>query len=265
MSRAERLLALVQALRRRRRPVSGAELAEELDVSLRTIYRDVQALVAQGAPIEGEAGVGYVLRPGFLLPPLMFTDDEIEALVLGARMVARRVDDGLAFAAENALAKIAAVLPSDLADRMDGDGLLVQFGRPEKPDGVDLSTLRSALRAETKIRFAYVNERGEFSRRTVWPIALAFFDRVRVLTAWCELRNDFRHFRTDRISEAEDLGQRFPRRRRALLKEWREIEIESHKAVAPPGAGAGTTSCDTVTAEPTAPPAPIPLRRRAAG
>ena len=230
MSRAERLLALVQALRRRRRPVSGAELAEELGVSLRTIYRDVQALIAQGAPIEGEAGIGYVLRPGFLLPPLMFTDEEIEALVLGARMAARRADERLAFAAENALAKIAAVLPPDLADRMDGDGLLVGFCRPEKPDGVDLSVLRAAIRNETKIAFSYVTEQGEASRRTVWPIALAFFERVRVLTAWCELRADYRHFRTDRISEAEDLRQRYPRRRRVLLKEWREIEAVADAA-----------------------------------
>lgn len=247
MSRAERLLALVQALRRRRRPVSGAELAGELDVSLRTIYRDVQALIAQGAPIDGEAGIGYVLRPGFLLPPLMFTDEEIEALVLGARMTAQRADDRLAFAAENALAKIAAVLPADLSERMDGTGLLAGFGRPEKPDGVDLSTVRAAIRNETKLAFAYVNQRGEASRRTVWPIALAFFDRVRVLTAWCELRQDFRHFRTDRISDAEDLGARYPRRRRVLLKEWREIEAidgSTHGAVVP-----GTTT--------------VPLRRAA--
>ncbi|BBE72059.1 helix-turn-helix transcriptional regulator [Oharaeibacter diazotrophicus] len=251
MSRAERLLALVQALRRRRRPVAGSELADELGVSLRTIYRDVQALIAQGAPIEGEAGIGYVLRPGFLLPPLMFTDDEIEALVLGARMAARRGDDRLATAADDALAKIAAVLPADLADRMEGDGLLVGFGRPERPDGVDLSALRAAIRNETKIAFAYVNERGEASRRVVWPIALAFFDRVRVLTAWCELRSDFRHFRTDRISEPTVLGQRYPRRRRALLKEWRELEN-----IRLPGAGGAETACTPAETQP---------RRRAAG
>lgn len=230
MSRAERLLALVQALRRRRRPVSGAELAEELDVSLRTIYRDIQALIAQGAPIEGEAGIGYILKPGFVLPPLMFTDDEIEALVLGARMAAQRADDRLARAADNALAKIGAVLPPDLSERMETMGLVAAFGRPEIPDNVDLALLRTAIRAETKLAFGYVNEKGERSNRVVWPVALAFFDRVRVLTGWCELRQDYRHFRTDRISDAVDLGQRYPRRRRVMLKEWREIESVASQA-----------------------------------
>lgn len=224
MSRAERLLALVQALRRRRRPVSGADLAEELQVSLRTIYRDVQALIAQGAPIEGEAGVGFVLKPGFLLPPLMFTDDELEALVLGAQMAASRADARLARAATDALAKIGAVLPRDLADRMEENGLLVAMCRPEILDTVDLALLRTALRNETKIRFTYVNEQGVRTTRTVWPVALAFFDRVRVLTAWCELRGAYRHFRADRITDATDLAERYPRRRRVLLKEWRDLD-----------------------------------------
>ena len=224
MSRAERLLTLVQALRRRRRPVAGAELAAELGVSLRTLYRDIQALIGQGAPIDGEAGVGYVLRPGFMLPPLMFTEDEIEALVFGARLAATRADERLASSAENALAKIAAVLPPDLADRMDATGLIVAPAWNSNRDGIDLSLVRAAIRNETRLEFSYVNEKGLASRRVVWPIAVAFFERVRVLTAWCELRADFRHFRVDRMSEAVDLGVRYPRRRRVLLKEWREIE-----------------------------------------
>ena len=138
MSRAERLLMLVQALRRRRRPVAGAVLADELCVSLRTLYRDIQALIGQGAPIEGEAGVGYVLKPGFMLPPLMFTEDEIEALVFGTRLAATRADERLASAAENALAKIAAVLPPDLADRMETTGLIVAPPWNARPDAVDL-------------------------------------------------------------------------------------------------------------------------------
>ncbi len=224
MSRAERLLSLVQALRRRRRPVTGQELAGELSVSLRTIYRDIQALIAQGAPIDGEAGVGYVLKPGFVLPPLMFTDEEIEALVFGGRLVASRGDARLARAAEDALAKVAAVLPPDLADRMEATGLIAGRARLAAADGVDLSLLRTAIRNETKLAFSYVNERGEASSRVVWPIALAFYDQVRVLSAWCELRRDFRHFRTDRISDARDLAERYPRRRRVLLKEWRDSD-----------------------------------------
>ena len=224
MSRAERLLTLVQALRRRRRPVAGAELAAELGVSLRTLYRDIQALIGQGAPIDGEAGVGYVLRPGFMLPPLMFTEDEIEALVFGARLAATRADERLASSAENALAKIAAVLPPDLADRMDATGLIVAPAWNTNRDGVDLGLVRANIRNETRLEFSYVNEKGIASRRVVWPIAVAFFERVRVLTAWCELRADFRHFRIDRMADAIDLGVRYPRRRRVLLKEWREVE-----------------------------------------
>ena len=124
MARSERLLELIQVLRRHRHPVSGQTLSDELGVSLRTIYRDVQTLIGQGASIDGEAGVGYVLRPGFVLPPLMFSDEEIEALVLGSRWVAQRTDEPLAHAAANAIAKIAAVLPDDLRERMDDSASL---------------------------------------------------------------------------------------------------------------------------------------------
>ena len=130
MPRSDRLLALIQALRRRRRPASGKALAAELGISLRTLYRDVAGLQAQGADIVGEPGVGYVLKPGFLLPPLMFSEDEIEALVLGSRWVADRADDRLGAAARNALAKIAAVLPADLRDGLEGSTLLIGPGRP---------------------------------------------------------------------------------------------------------------------------------------
>ncbi|HZU90187.1 MAG TPA: YafY family protein [Stellaceae bacterium] len=221
MSRSARLLGLLQALRRYRRPVSGRVLAAELQVSLRTLYRDIAALVAQGAPIAGEAGVGYVLRPGFLLPPLMFSAEEIEALVLGMRWVERRGDPALAKAAGDALAKIAAILPSDLREEADSSGLMAASFANEPGERIDLAGLRRAIRAEHKIRIDYVNAAGIASKRVVWPIALAFFDRVRILAAWCELRQDFRHFRTDRIAALAALGARYPRRRRALLKEWR--------------------------------------------
>lgn len=227
MSRAERLLMLVQALRRRRRPVAGAVLADELGVSLRTLYRDIQALIAQGAPIDGEAGIGYVLKPGFMLPPLMFTEDEIEALVFGVRLAATRADERLASAAENALAKVAAVLPKDLADRMETTGLIVAPAWEARADAVDLGLIRTAIRNETRLELSYVNEKGIATQRVVWPIAVAFFERARVLTAWCELRQDFRHFRIDRMVEAVDLGTRYPRRRRQLMKEWRELEPDS--------------------------------------
>jgi predicted DNA-binding transcriptional regulator YafY len=220
MSRSARLLSLLQVLRRYRRPVSGRVLAAELQVSLRTLYRDIAALVAQGAPIEGEAGVGYVLRPGFLLPPLMFSAEEIEALVLGMRWVGRRGDPALAKAAEDALAKIAAILPSDLREAADSSGLLAASFAHEPDERIALAGLRRAIRAEHKIHIDYANAAGIASARIVWPIALAFFDRVHILAAWCELRQGFRHFRTDRIAALAALGVRYPRRRCALLKEW---------------------------------------------
>lgn len=224
MARSERLLELIQALRRHRQPVSGAALADDLGVSLRTIYRDIQTLIGQGATIDGEAGVGFVLRPGFVLPPLMFTDEELEALVLGSRFLAQRADKPLADAARNAIAKIAAVLPDDLRDSIDATGLLAGPGRKPPLDPIDVASLRTAIRTEHKLVIDYTDPKGKRTRRTVWPIALGFFDRVRVLAAWCELRQDFRHFRTDRIASLRETKQRYPRRRRALMKEWRAVE-----------------------------------------
>jgi predicted DNA-binding transcriptional regulator YafY len=160
VARSERLLELLQVLRRHRRPVSGAVLAEELGVSLRTVYRDIQSLIAQGASIDGEAGVGFVLRPGFMLPPLMFSEEELEALVLGSRFIARRADRRLADAAHNSLAKIAAVLPADLCDSIDANGLLVAPGRKLAADSIDLAPIRSAIRAEHKLVLDYVDPKG---------------------------------------------------------------------------------------------------------
>ena len=224
MARSERLLELIQALRRHRRPVTGAVLADELGVSLRTIYRDIQTLIGQGASIDGEAGVGFVLRPGFMLPPLMFSEEELEALVLGSRFIARRADRRLADAAHNALAKIAAVLPQDLRDSIDANGLLVGPGRKLVTESIDLAPIRSAIRAEHKLVLDYVDPKGSRTNRTVWPIALGFFDDMRMLAAWCELRQDFRHFRTDRISTLTETAYRYPRRRRVLMREWRTRE-----------------------------------------
>jgi predicted DNA-binding transcriptional regulator YafY len=224
MSRAQRLLDLIQVLRRHRQPVSGAALAEELGVSLRTLYRDIQTLIAQGARIDGEAGVGYVLRPGFMLPPLMFSEDEIEALVLGSRWVAERGDAPLAKAAQNALVKIAAVLPEDMREQVDASGLLIGPGAPVAAGDAELATIRQAIRGERKLRISYVGGDGAKTRRTVWPFALGFFDRYRVVAAWCELRQSYRHFRTDRIAALTLTEKRYPRRRQALLKEWREVE-----------------------------------------
>jgi len=223
MSRAQRLLDLIQLLRQHRRPVSGAALAEELGVSLRTLYRDIGTLNGQGAHIDGEPGVGYLLRPGFMLPPLMFSEDEIEALVLGSRWVAERADAPLGKAARNALAKIAAVLPDDLKEGVDTSGLLIGPGIKIAAGDSELPTIRQAIRAERKLRITYADAAGAETRRVIWPFALGFFERVRVVVAWCELRQDYRHFRTDRIASLTLTAQRYKRRRPVLLKEWRDI------------------------------------------
>ena len=223
MARSQRLFELIQVLRRHRQPVSGQALADELSVSLRTVYRDIQTLIGQGATIDGEAGLGFVLRPGFVLPPLMFSDEELEALVLGLRWVAQRTDASFEHAAMNALAKIAAVLPDDLRNNVEGIGLIAVPSHSADARH-DLAPIRAAIRSEQMVVLDYADVKGEHTRRTVWPIALAFFENSRVLAAWCELRQDFRHFRIDRIIALHETGQRYPQRRRVLMKQWREIE-----------------------------------------
>ena len=223
MSRSERLLALLQVLRRHRLPVSGWLLAQEVGVSIRTLYRDIATLQAQGATIEGSPGIGYVMKPGFMLPPLMFQQEEIEALALGARWVAEHGDHGLSSGARDAIAKIAAVLPSDMRRELEASALLVGVGRRRAGSVVEPDVLRAAVRSERKLRITYRDPSDNVSRRVVWPFAIVYFDQSRVLSAWCELRSDFRNFRADRIDEAALLEKRYPRRRQVLLREWRHL------------------------------------------
>ena len=223
MARARRLLDLIEILRRHRYPVTGAALADQLCISLRTLYRDIATLQEQGADIEGEPGLGYVLRPGFMLPPLMFSEEEIEALVLGSRWVAdRTADERLSAAARNAVAKIAAVLPADLRGTLDATALLVGPAAAPTAGETQLGDIRQAIRDERKIEIAYQDVNGAATSRLVWPFAVAFFDYVRIVCAWCELRQGYRHFRVDRIATMTPTDQRYPRRRQVLMKEWRE-------------------------------------------
>ena len=208
MRRADRLFEIIQILRRRKL-VRARELAEALEVSERTVYRDIRDLMTSGVPIEGEAGVGYVLRGGFDLPPLMFGEQEIEALVLGARIIESWADQELAEAAGNVIAKVEAVIPERLRDHMAETALLAPSRHFSEPISVDPSVLRRALRQRYKLRFAYSDEERRPTKRTVRPLALAFYGPVWLLTAWCELRQDFRSFRLDRISDLEVLGERF--------------------------------------------------------
>lgn len=168
--------------------------------------------------------MGYILRPGFMLPPLMFSEEEIEALALGSQWVAERADEPLGQAARNALAKIAAVLPDDLKDGIDASTLLVGPKPAIAAGNAELTTIRHAIRAERKLRIRYIDRDGAETRRTIWPFAVGFFERVRVVAAWCEARQDIRHFRTDRIAALKLTETRYPRRRQALVQEWRERE-----------------------------------------
>lgn len=220
MSRATRLLALLDALRARRQPVTGAALATELGVSLRTLYRDIDALRGEGAAIDGEAGVGFVLGQGLTLPPLMFPEEEVDALALGLRWVMERGDPALAASASRALSRIASVLPEAVRTDMELESLVV--GPAETTAREDaLPTLRRAIHGRERLVITYRSLDDRVSVRTVWPLTLAFFDRARVLAAWCELRSDFRHFRADRIEAVEGTGTRYPGRKSELIRRWR--------------------------------------------
>ena len=222
MRRAERLLQLFQILRRHRRPVTGEVMARELEVSLRTVYRDIAALMADRVPIRGEAGIGYVLGEGFDLPPLMFTPDELEAVMLGLRWVARRGDTDLSRAAQDTVAKIGAVLPDNLKTFLFDATLLVPPHFRLAEDRVDVARLRGAIREGRKVALKYRSEDGRETSRTIWPFAVAYFDAQRLIVAWCELRQAFRSFRTDRMIAIDVQAEKYPARRKALLKQWQE-------------------------------------------
>jgi predicted DNA-binding transcriptional regulator YafY len=214
--RADRLFEIIQLLRRQP-TVRARELSATLEVSERTIYRDIQDLMASGVPIEGEAGVGYILKAGFDLPPLMFKEPEIEALVLGARIVESWGDAELAEAASDAIAKIEAVIPERLRGYMANTALLAPSSHHMEPLSFDLAALRRAVRTQVKVHFRYTDVLRQKTERTVRPLSLAYFGPVWVLAAWCELRADFRTFRLDRIEDFEVTPERFrPERGKTL-------------------------------------------------
>ena len=198
MSRADRLFQIVDQLRRHRF-LTAAQLAEHFEVSPRTIYRDVLDLNASGVPVVGEAGVGYRLDPTYRLPPLMFSHDEVEALVIGMRMVESWGDSELRRSARSILDKVNAVLPEAGAERLNKTALFsLSFGAGKRASR-HLGTLRKAINEQHKIAFAYADEQGNASKRTVRPLGLYFWGQSWTLAAYCELRADFRNFRTDRI------------------------------------------------------------------
>lgn len=203
MRRADRLFLLIQALRGRRSPRTARQLAEALEVSQRTIYRDVADLQRSGVPIEGEAGIGYVLRHGAEIPPLMFDRDEIEALVIGARFVGAFAGARLTHAAQRALIKIEAVLPTELKEQSERSRVYAPANHCRRQDGERMDRLHAAIASRNLVRFAYTREDGASSERTIEPICLAFWGHAWTLGAYCRLRQGFRNFRLDRIQELE--------------------------------------------------------------
>ena len=218
MRRADRLFQIIQLLRRRR-VVTARDLAAELEVSQRTIYRDIRDLSRSGVPIEGEAGVGYLLRD-YDLPPLMFSREEIEALVLGARIVESWTDPELGRAAKAVLAKVEAALPNQLGQAVEETALFAPRAYNQVEVTIDFTALRRAVREQRKIRLDYRDAQESATQRTVWPLGLVFFGRVWILAAWCELRQDFRAFRPDRMIQLEVLTKVYPRQAGRTMEDF---------------------------------------------
>lgn len=219
--RSERLLVLLQAFRRRRRPVSGQVLAEETGVSLRSLYRDIATLRSLGAPIEGEPGIGFQLQADYWLPPLMFSEAEIEALVLGLRTMVYGPDAEMATAAKDAQGKIAAMLPAARREMMEAVGLFAIPAHEVSGDENYLAVMRGALREERAVEIHYQAKDGQKSTRVIWPMALGYMSTRQMLLAWCTLRADYRHFWIDSILSLTMLEATYQTPRRTLMHEWR--------------------------------------------
>lgn len=231
MRRADRLFQIIQILRRARAPITADAIAEELETSKRTVYRDIATLMGQRVPIRGEAGMGYVLDQGFDLPPLMLTPDEIEAAVLGAQWVASRGDPSLARAAQDLIAKIGASVPERLRPYvLEPAGRAVPAWRAAPPDQLDMAQVRAAIHGGRKLSLRYRDEQERQTERVIWPVTVGYHETVRILVGWCELRAAFRNFRTDRVVACDFLDERYPERPALLRARWRvEREAEGRR------------------------------------
>ncbi|MCR9136365.1 MAG: YafY family transcriptional regulator [Alphaproteobacteria bacterium] len=227
MRRTERLFQIIQILRSTRSPVTGRDLADELEISLRTLYRDMAELTAQRVPVRGEAGMGYVLDDGYDMPPLMLTADELEAAALGAAWVASEADPTLARAARDLVSKLSEAIPKELRPIVMNASAKAIPTRSNVSERFDGALLRHAIRERYRLQLVYADREGGRSDRTVWPLLIAFLDRSRYLVAWCEMREDYRHFRTDRVLELKVLGEKYPGRRASLIRGWEEVTAKS--------------------------------------
>lgn len=228
MRRADRLFDIIQVLRLARAPITATAIAAQLEVTPRTVYRDIATLQARRVPIEGAAGIGYVLRRGFELPPLMFTEEEAEAIAVGLQLLRRTGDPGLAQAARTVVAKLASVIPEGMRAHLTAAPLHVSGSGAAAPTAIDLSAIRAAIRSARKLRIDYIDGKGAASCRTIRPIAVEYYVQATLLCAWCELRDDYRHFRADRIASLHVLDAHFDEEAETLTAGW--------SALARPGA-----------------------------
>ena len=217
MQRTDRLFEIIQILRSESRVITANEIAERLEVSVRTIYRDIQTLQSMRTPIEGEAGVGYLMRQGYDLPPLNFNVEEIEAIVVGLSLVAQTGDRGLQRAAQQVSRKLDALRGSLESLQVSERGALV-------PEAVDVDLIRTAIREEHKLELRYRDENDNESRRCVLPLAIIYYVHAMLLVSWCELRNDFRHFRLDRVLACSALDADFKGQGEQLREQWKLLE-----------------------------------------
>lgn len=222
MRRTERLFQIIQILRSSRSPVTGKAIADELEISLRTLYRDMAELTAQRIPVRGEAGTGYVLDDGYDMPPLMLTADELEAAALGAAWVASEADPSLARAARDLVSKLSEAIPEELRPIVLDASSKTVLAPNKTHERFDGAVLRHAIRQRYRLQLDYTDRSGRVTNRIVWPLLIAFLDRSRYLVAWCQTKEGYRHFKTDRIDELKVLDQKYPGRRASLIKGWEE-------------------------------------------
>ena len=229
MRRSDRLFDIIQRLRTVSKPTTAATLAAGLEVTVRTVYRDIATLQARRVPIEGAPGIGYVLRKSFDLPPLNFTIDEIEAIAVGARLVHRLKDPKLKEAAQSVLAKVTAAVPERLRPHIADAPIYVSPGMTPEAQGADLAEVRAAIRDSRKLYIGYADEQGRRTNRTIWPIAMAYYVDVTLIGAWCELRADYRNFRVERIASSRVLEEHFDQDNGRLFGEWSALPKERPK------------------------------------
>ncbi|TRB09063.1 YafY family transcriptional regulator [Agrobacterium tumefaciens] len=220
MRKASRLFEIIQILRLARRPVTAQMIAEKLEVTARSVYRDIAALQTMRVPIEGERGVGYILRPGFSLPPLMFSIEETEAIVLALAMVGRSSDTELRQAAKKASDKIAASLPEPLSKTLSANALHAWGSIAPAPVGIDLAIVRRAVRDEERLEIRYRDESGAQTERRIRPIAVIYYSETVNIVGWCELRQAIRNFRSDRVLSCENTGSFFKLEGEKLRQLW---------------------------------------------